>query len=156
MGPVSRFSRCSHLSASVLENSNQFAVAARDLRDGGFTCDLLRPKVDQRVPENRTANGKTDKPLNAGCDSQPLAHFLLVLAAAQNNAADVFPPATARDGHNVLAVLVAVEPLDLPDIRFNPCVLKLQNGLGHQCGTEVQIVGFLVAFEVVELCLLRR
>src|SRR5439155_10907211 len=54
------------------------------------------------------------------------------------------------------AVLAPVEPLDLPDVRLDPCILKPDDGVHHVPGTAGAIVGSLVAGEILELRLLGR
>ena len=83
-------------------------------------------------------------------------HFLVVLAAAQNDAADSVPAVSARGGHDLFAVLAPVQSFDLPNIRLDAGVLKLHDGLHHQLGTKLEVVGFLVSFETLELRLLWR
>src|SRR5262249_3805748 len=121
-------------SADVLKNVHNLPVSTRDLGHGGLARDLLRPQVNQRIPENGPAHGKTDEPWNAGRRCQPFAHLLVIFASAQNDATHFVPVAAPRCGHNLLTVLTAVEPLDLPHVRFNPCILQLANGLNHQSG----------------------
>ena len=61
-----------------------------------------------------------------------------------------------RGGHHRFAILATIKSLDFPDIRLHAGVLKFLDGLHHQLGTKLKIVGFLVAFEPFHLRLLRR
>jgi hypothetical protein len=54
-----------------------------------------------------------------------LAHFLIVLTAAQNDAADVVAASTTNRGNNLLTIFFPLDPLDLPDVGFNARVLQL-------------------------------
>ena len=45
------------------------------------------------------------------------------LPRAQNDAAHCVPAATSRRGHDVLAILAPVEPLDLPNVRIHLGIL---------------------------------
>src|SRR5262245_48666690 len=72
------------------------------------------------------------------------------------DAADGVPPAAAGNSHDLLAILAPVEPLDLPDVGLDPLVLELADGLNHQPGPDLQIVGLAVAFDSFQLRLLRR
>src|SRR5262249_58446058 len=96
------------------------------------------------------------EPWDDGRRRQPFAHFLVIFASAQNYAAHFIPGAAPRSGHNLLAVLMAVEPLDFPHVRLNPPVLPLVNGLDHQSRAKPQGVLFLISLDPIELLLLRR
>ncbi len=62
----------------------------------------------------------------------------------------------SRNSHDFLAVLATIESLDLPDVWLDMGVLHLLDSLDHQSRTKLNVVGFLVAFEPVELRFLRR
>ena len=112
---------------------------------------LLCPPIYECIPETRSAHRKSDEPGDPGRRVQPLFHFLVVLAAAQNDAADFFAAVTASGGDNSLAILSTVEPLDLPDIRLNAGVLQLLDGRAHQPGPKVQIICFPVPIKPGQL-----
>src|SRR3954468_19468209 len=71
------------LGAGLVEDVHPFAVAACDLGDGGLARHLVGAPVHERVPERRAAHGEAGEPGDAGRRLQPLAHFAVVLAAAQ-------------------------------------------------------------------------
>src|SRR6266446_2442490 len=134
-----------------LEDVHELAVSTRDLGDGVFPRALLGPPRDERLPEVRASDGEADEPGDAGGRRQPLAHLLVVFAAAQDDAADLRPATPASGGHDPLAVLAPVEPLDLPDVGLDPRVLELLDRLDHQPGTEFYVVGLRVPTDPVEL-----
>src|SRR5580698_1434082 len=78
----------------------------------------------------------------------------LVFSAAQNDAADLVAPVAPRRYDDLFAVFPAIEALNLPDVRLHACVLHFMNRLNHELGPELEIVGFFVALELVELRLL--
>src|SRR6266478_2001892 len=139
------------LRASLLENVHKFLVAAGDFGDGSLARDLLRTPVDKRVPETGAAHGETDEALDPCRSRQPVAHLLVVLSAPQNDAADGIAFSAPRDGDNLFAVFAAVESFNLPHVSLNLFVLQFRDRLGHEPGPKFQIVGLLVAFEVIEL-----
>ena len=55
-------------------------------------------------------------------------------------------PAPGRR-HDILAILLAVESFDFPDVGLDTGVLKFVNRLDHQRGTQLKVVYFLVAAE---------
>src|SRR5260370_7745910 len=79
-----------------LEDVHDLAVSTRDLGDGVFPRALLGPPRDERLPEVRASDGEADEPGDAGGRRQPLAHLLVVFAAAQDDAADLRPPTPPR------------------------------------------------------------
>src|SRR5262245_12931038 len=131
--PISRTSpsRGESLGVDALENVHELPVSARNLGHGVLARDLLRPQINERIPETGPAHGETDKSRDAGRRRQPFAYLFVIFASSQNDATHFVPVVTPRRGHNLLAVLTAVEPLDLPHVRFNPHVLQLMNGLNH-------------------------
>src|SRR5262245_29383672 len=149
-------SRRAGLGADALKNVHELAVSARNLGHGGLARYLLRPQVNERIPETGPANCKTDEPRDAGRRRQPFAHLLVIFASAQNDATHFIPGAAPRRGHNLLAVLTAAAPLYLPNIRFNPRVLQFMNCLDHQSRAKLQVVLFLISLDLIELRLLRR
>ena len=102
------------------------------------------------------ADREADEARHTGRHRQPFAHFLIVLAAAQHDAADLIAAAGARRRHDRLAILAPIEAFDLPEIRLDAGVLQLADGLDHQARPQLEIIGLLVALELVELRLLRR
>src|SRR5262245_33793513 len=139
----------------LLEGVRELPVPAGDLGDGLLPRRPLRPPADQGLPEVGAADRKPDEARDSGCGRQPLADLLLVLAPAEDDAADAVSPAAARGDDDPLAVLTTVEPLDLPDVRFDPGVLELADRPDHEAWPHLQIVG-LLAPERLKLRLLRR
>src|SRR4030095_16906389 len=111
--------------------------AAGDLGDGRSSRRLWGPPTDERLPEVGAADREADEAADAGCRRQPLAHLRLVLAPAEDNAADAVPPAAARRSHDLLAVLATVEPLDLPDVRLDAGILELADRPAHEPWLEL-------------------
>src|SRR6266403_342779 len=139
-----------------LEDVHELVVPAGDLGDGLLSGRLFAPPADQWLPEVGAADREPDEARDSGGGHQPLAHLLLVLAPAEDDAADAVPAVAARGGDDPLAVLATVEPFDLPDVRLDSGILELADRLDHQSWPELQVVGLLVALEQLELRLLRR
>src|SRR6266446_6007595 len=139
----------------LLEDVHELPISAGDLGDGLLSRRLFAPPADQWLPEVGAADREPDEARDSSCRRQPLTHLLLVLAPAEDDAADAIPAATVGGGHDPLAVLPTVEPLDLPDVRLDSGTLELADRLDHQPWPEVQIVGLLVALEQLELRFLR-
>jgi hypothetical protein len=142
--------------AGLLENADPFAVTARDLGHRRLTRRLLGPPIDERVPEGRTADGKADEARHRRCNPQPFADLGVVLAAAQDDAADLVAAAAPRHRHYLHAVLAAVESLDLPDVGLDADLLQVLDRAHHQAGPDLAVVGLLVALEPLELRWLGR
>src|SRR5919106_4599980 len=140
----------------LLEKIHELSIAPRDLGESLLPRRLLGPPGDQRVPEIGAADREADEARHLRRDLEPLPHFPVVLAAAENDAADLVAAARPRRRHDRLAILAAIETFDFPQIRIDAGVLELADGLDHQAGPELQIIGFPVALELVELRLLRR
>src|SRR5262245_15468407 len=149
-------SRGAGLGADAIEIVYELPVSPRNLGHGVLARDLLRPQVNEWIPENGPAHGETDEPWNAGRRHQPFLRLLVIFASAQNDTTHFIPVAAPRCGHNPLAVFTAVQPFDLPHIRFNPGVLQLVNGLNHQSGAKVNVVILLISLDPIELRLIRR
>src|SRR5690349_16067398 len=105
------------------EDIHELAIALRHRLDGLFPRDLLGAPVDQRLPEHGAAHGETDEARHGGRGRQPLMHLIVVLAAAEDDAADLVAPAAPRGRHHLLAILAPVEPFDLPEIRLDARIL---------------------------------
>jgi hypothetical protein len=112
------------------------------LKHRRFAGRLAGPVIHQRVPEIGPANGETDETPDTGRRGQPLSHLLVVLAATEHNAANLFAAAASGDGDYVLAVLTSVETLDFPNIRFHSRVPQLLDRLNHEFWPEFEIVSF--------------
>src|SRR3989442_937281 len=138
-----------------VEGVYELLVAARDLCHCLLARRLLGPPGNERIPEHGPAHGEADESRDSGGRRQPVAHLLGILASAQDDAAHLVATAPARGGDDPLAVLVPVESLDLPDVGLDLRVLKLLDGLDHQPGPQLQVIGLLVSPEPLELDLLR-
>ena len=86
---------------------------------------------DRRFPQNGAAYGKADKAWHLRGGPEPLSHFVLVLAASQNDATDTIAAAGARCRYDSFAVLAPTQALNLPQIWFDTGVLKLVDRLDH-------------------------
>src|SRR5215470_16492553 len=140
----------------ALEQAYELAIAPRDFGDGLLARRFFAPPGDQRIPESRAADRKADEARHTGRHRKPVSHFLIVLAAAENDATD--PVAAGRPGrrYNLLAIVAPIETLNLPQIRFDAGVLELVDGLDHQARPHLAIIDLLIALELVELRPLRR
>src|SRR5881396_2260324 len=78
---------------------HKLPVAAGDLGYCGLPRDLLGAPVNERFPEVRPAHSEAYEPRHSGRRRQPFAHFLVVLAAAQDDAADFVTAALPRSSH---------------------------------------------------------
>src|SRR5262245_48012704 len=107
----------------LLEDVHELPVPAPDLGDGLLSRRLLAPPGDQRVPEVGASDRESDEARDAGGGRQPLTDLLLVLAPAEDDAPDMLSATAARGGHDPLAVLPTVEPLDLPDVGLDAVTL---------------------------------
>src|SRR5262245_26537385 len=141
---------------SLLEDVHELPVPAGDLGNGLLARRPFRPPADQGLPEVGAADRKPDEARDSGGHRQPLADLLLVLVPAEDDATDALPTAAARGRDDPLAVLMTVEPLDLPDVRLDPGTLELADRPDHEPWPELQIVCLPVAREPLELRLLRR
>src|SRR6266496_2350299 len=139
------------LSPRLVKNVHKLAIAAGDLSDRILASDFLRSHVNQRIPETGPPDGEADETLDCRRSPQPLAHLLIVLSPAKDDAADVLTPAAASNGYNLFAVLLAIKSLDLPDVRLDLGVLEFHDGLDHQARTQLRVVSFVVSFESIEL-----
>src|SRR5216684_2148799 len=102
-----------------LEDLHEAPVSSRDLRDCVFPRGLLVPPSKERLPEVRLVDREADEAGHTGSRRQPLAHLVLAFALPMNDARDVGPAPAASGSHDLPAVLAAVEPFDLPDIRLD-------------------------------------
>src|SRR6267378_6227214 len=126
------------------ENLNKLLISASNFGDCVISSYLACTPVNEWTPEARPAHGEANEARNCSCGSEPLANFAIVLAPTEDDAADSVPAAAAGSSHKPFAVLVTLEPFDLPDVRLNPRILKLLNGLSRQPRTKLQIVGLLI------------
>src|SRR5579872_1135968 len=101
--------------ACVLEDVDERAVAPSDLGHRLFPGRLVRPPRDQRIPEVGAADGEADEARHARGDLKPFAHFLVVLAPPEDDAADLVASAGPSGGDDRFAIPSPIEALDLPD-----------------------------------------
>src|SRR6266853_378662 len=139
------------LDASTFKYVHKLTIAAGNFGHSGVPRYLSGPPANERLPESRPAHCETDKPRDSGRDNQPFAYFFVVFAAAQNDAAHFFPSAPTRGSHDFFAIFATIESLDFPDIRLDMSLLELLDGPGHQSWAKLKVVGFLVAFDAIEL-----
>src|SRR5262245_56557062 len=123
--------------ASLVKGAGKFAVAAGDFVSGDLSGEVSSAPVDERVPEDRSANGKADEARYDCGHRQPLMDLFLILAPAEDDAANVAAAIPPGNGHNLLAVLTAIEPLDFPDIWLDASILKLLDHLHHKTRTQL-------------------
>ena len=107
-------------------------ITPGDLGNGLIACRLFAPPSDQRIPENRAADRKSDETRDSRRDFEPFAYFPSVRAATENDAADHVTPAGARRCDNTLAILAPIKPFNLPQIRLHALILEFLNGFDHQ------------------------
>src|SRR6476661_834501 len=139
-----------------LEQIYEPAIAPRDFGDSLLARRFFAPPGDQRIPKSRTADRKADEARHTGRHREPVSHFLIILAAAENDATDPIAAGRPSRCYNLLAILAPIETLNLPQIRFDAGVLELVDGLNHQARPHLAIIDLLVALKLVELRLLRR
>src|SRR5215475_3583410 len=139
-----------------LEQAYELAIAPRDFGDDLLARCFFAPPGDQRTPESRAADRKADEARHTGRHRKPVSHFLIVLAAAENNATDPVAAGRPRRCYNLLAIVAPIETLNLPQIRFDAGILELMDSLDHQARPHLAIVEPLVALDFVELGFLRR
>ena len=139
-----------------LEDADPLLEPAGDFGDGRFARDFFVLQIHDGVQKTRSPDGETDKAGNRGGDAQPLDHLLFVLAAAEHDAADLLAAFAAGGLDQCQAVFAAVEPLDLPDVGLDAGVLQLVDRAAHQVGTQLQVVGLLVAADLGQLRRLGR
>src|SRR6266446_171279 len=137
------------------ENLNKLLISASNFGDCVISSYLACAPVNEWTPEARPAHGEANEARNCSCGSEPLADFVIVLAPAEDDAADSVPAAAAGSSHNPFAVFLTLEPFNLPHVRLNPRILELLNSLSHQPGTHLQLVEFLISFQAIKLGLLR-
>jgi hypothetical protein len=136
------------------ENLNKLLISASNFGDCVISSYLACTPVNEWTPEARPANGEANEARYCSGGSEPLPDFVIVLAPTEDDAADSVPASAAGSSHNPFAVFLTLEPFDLPHIRLNTRILKLLNGLSHQLGTKLQIVGLLISFQAIDLGLL--
>ncbi|MBV8055569.1 MAG: hypothetical protein JOZ29_04270 [Deltaproteobacteria bacterium] len=72
---------------SFLEYIDELLAAECNRAHGGLSRDPANAPSDQRFPKIGSANSEAHEAGDAGGRRQPFTHFLLVLSAAENNAA---------------------------------------------------------------------
>ena len=117
---------------SFLEHVNALAVTPCNSDNRGFSRASSVVPLDEWFPEVGAANGETNEACNASGRRQPFTHFVLVLAAAENDAAHFVSSAMTSGCYDSFAVLAAVETFDFPNVGFYVCVLKLFDSMDHK------------------------
>jgi hypothetical protein len=133
--------------ACVFKNAHKRPVAITDFGDGFVPGNPLAAPIYERVPKYSPANSEPDEPGDPGSCLHPLAHFLWVFAAAQNDATNFVPTALIRGYNDSLAVLRAVEPFNFPNICLDTSILEFLNGLDHQPRTNLKVVSIFVSLQ---------
>src|SRR3984957_10476051 len=122
-----------------LEQIYELAIAPRDFGDSLLARRFFAPPGDQRIPKSRAADRKADEARHTGRHRKPVSHFLIVLAAAENDATD--PIAAARPGrcYNLLAIIDLLVALKLVELRL----LRRHKELEHEPTTVLvgEIIG---------------
>src|SRR5437773_1593879 len=90
---------------SPLEQIDPFAVGAGDAAHGFLAVDLLGAVIGERPPERGAADGEADEAGHAGGGLQPVPHLIVVLTAAEHDAAHAVAPAAAARRHHLNAIL---------------------------------------------------
>src|SRR5581483_4920317 len=111
---------------------------------------LLRAPGYQRVPKTRTADCEADESGHAGRRLQPFMNLVVVLAAPQGDASHFVAAIPPGGGDDPLAILTAIEPLDLPDVRLDARILQFLDCPHHEPRTEFAVVGFLIAVQPIQ------
>ena len=93
--PSSFDPRPPHNRVGRLEDVHPLSIAPRDLADRGLARNPSLLPVSQRAPEARPAHREADEPRHGRRGLQPLADLRVILAAAEDDAADVVSPAAA-------------------------------------------------------------
>jgi len=96
---------------------------------------------------------EADESRDSGRLHQPFTHLFVVFAATQNDATDFVTASLSRNSHDFLAVFATIESLNLPNVWLHVSILELLDGLDHQSRTKLKVVGFLVAFDAIELAI---
>src|SRR5262249_2267250 len=143
-------------SVCSLKQIDELAIAPGDRSNRLLASRFFAPPGNQWIPENGAAYGKADKPRHLRGDSEPLSHFALVLAAAENDASDVIAAAGACPRYESFAVLAPIQAFNLPQIWFDAGVLKLLDRFDHQAGPQFAIVGRFITVWLLQLRFLRR
>src|SRR5260221_9160469 len=92
------------LDASTFKYVHKLPIAAGNFGHSGVPRYLSGPPANERLPESRPAHCETDEPPDSPRGDQPFAHFFVVFAPTQNDAADFFPAALSRHNHHFLPV----------------------------------------------------
>src|SRR5262249_48735096 len=95
----------------LLEDVHELLVPAGDLGDGLLSRRPFGPPADQGLPEVGAADREPDEARDSGGDRQPLADLLLVLAPAEDDAADAFPSPAPCGRDEPLSVFATTHPL---------------------------------------------
>src|SRR5918998_2420545 len=129
-------------------------VVARDLLR---RVDPLEHPVEvalERVPPDRAADREAHVALDRRAGAQPAVDLLVVGPAAEDHAHDAVAVPGAGLLDDRLAVLLAVEALDLPNVGLDARVLDVGDRRPHELGPQLEVVAALLARDHLELSLL--
>src|SRR5262249_10272583 len=145
-----RFRRiaCSPALGSPSEELAPAHVAPRDLRTRRLGRRAAVPPADERLPERRPSDGESDETGDARRGRQPGLDLCLVLAPPENDATDAVAAGSPCRGDHGLAVVRAVEALDLPDVGLDAGVLELVDGVDHVARPPRPVVRPLVTVQL--------
>jgi hypothetical protein len=118
--------------ARLVKTVHKRPIATRNLTHGSVPGNLLGPPIHKRLPKYGATDGKSNEASGPRCRLKPLVNFFSVFASAQNDAPNFVATSPMCNGYDSLAVLATVEPFDLPDVRFDACILQFTDGLDHQ------------------------
>src|SRR5688500_17972029 len=108
-----------------------------DLARRGVALEVAVLEALERVPPDRAADGEAGVALHGGALAQPVVDLVVVGPPTQYHADHAVAPVAATGLHDLLAVLTAVDSLDLPDVRLDAGVLELLDRATHQLGTQL-------------------
>ncbi len=133
------------------EDGGPFLEIFCDLGDGLWAGDFFGAEVDDGLEEAGAADGEADEAGDFGGGGEPLDDFLFVFSAAEDDAADAVASVAAGGVDDGLAVLLAVETFDFPDVGFDAGVLEGFDGADHEGGAEFEVVAIFVVVDGCEL-----
>src|SRR6202007_2725739 len=101
-------------------------------------CGICFPGApgDERLPEVGAAYGEADEAGDCGGGGEPLADLGFVFSAAEDDAANFVAAVAAGCCDHLLAIFVAVEAFNLPDVGFDSCVLQFLDRSDHELRAE--------------------
>src|SRR5581483_1849512 len=110
----------------------------------------------ERIPPDRSPDREADVTGDATTHAKPVIDLLVGRGPSEHHAGHPVATSGASLLGDGLAVLPAVDALDLPDVRLDPGLLQLGNRVPHEPGTHLDIVLGLIASYRLELSRLGR